>query len=75
MKNLNTIRSFAIALAAIVLWGNLVSLLLPAEEHSMVVKTVDFATVLFLLAIMITAIIGTVKERRRTGREKKRDSK
>ena len=75
MKDLKTIRSFAIALAAIALWGNVVSFLLPAEEHSMIVKTVDFATILFLLAILITAIIGTVKERRNTKQKEKPDSK
>lgn len=71
MKEHRTIRGLVIALIVFVLWGNVVSLLLPAENYGAIIKTVDFATVLFLLAILITVIIGTVRERRKDGRQEK----
>ena len=63
MKEHRAIRGLVIALIVFVLWGNVISLLLPAEDYGAVTKTVDFATVLFLLAILIAVIIGTVRER------------
>ncbi len=66
MKARKTIRNLAIALAAFVLWGNLISLLLPAEEYGAVMKTVDFATVVFLVALLIAAVWGSVRERGNT---------
>ncbi len=65
MKEHRAIRGLVIALIVFVLWGNVISLLLPAEDYGAVTKTVDFATVLFLLAILIAVIIGTVRERRK----------
>ena len=65
MKEHRAIRGLVIALIVFVLWGNVISLLLPAEDYGVVTKTVDFATVLFLLAILIAVIIGTVRERRK----------
>ena len=65
MKEHRAIRGLVIALIVFVLWGNVISLLLPAEDYGAVTKTVDFATVLFLLAILIVVIIGTVRERRK----------
>ena len=50
MKEKNRIRDVAIALGAFIFWGNLVSLMLPVENYAAVAKTVDFATVVFLLA-------------------------
>lgn len=66
MKARKTIRNLTIALAAFVLWGNLISLLLPAEEYGAVMKTVDFATVVFLVALLIAAVWGSVRERGNT---------
>ena len=71
MKERKTIRNIAVALGAFVLWGNVVSLLLPAEEYGVIVKTVDFATVLFLLAILATALAGILRERKK---DKKKES-
>ena len=65
MKEHRAIRGLVIALIVFVLWGNVISLLLPAEDYGAVTKTVDFATVLFLLAILIAVLIGTVRERRK----------
>lgn len=65
MKEHRAIRGLVIALIVFVLWGNVISLLLPAEDYGAVTKTVDFATILFLLAILIAVIIGTVRERRK----------
>ena len=65
MKEHRAIRGLVIALIVFVLWGNVISLLLPAEDYGAVTKAVDFATVLFLLAILIAVIIGTVRERRK----------
>ena len=61
MKN-KTIRNTTIALVAFVLWGNLVSLLLPAEQFVAVMKTVDFATVLFSAAALVYAVCGMREE-------------
>ena len=56
MKEKNRIRNVAIALGAFIFWGNLVSLMLPVENYAAVAKTVDFATVVFLLASLFTAV-------------------
>lgn len=62
------LRGWAIALGAFLLWGNLVSLMLPAENYPALVKTVDFATVVFLLAGLITAAAGGRKAKSAPGR-------
>ncbi len=63
MKNFGALRNSAIALGIFILWGNLVSLMLPAEEYGMIAKTVDFATVLFLLPFLAAALIGLRKKK------------
>ena len=40
------------------------SLLLPAEEYGAVIKMIDFASLLFVLAVLISAFVGVVRERR-----------
>ncbi len=67
MREKKTLRNIAVALCVFVLWGNLISLLLPADQYGAVIKTVDFSTVLFLLAILITAIYGIRKDRKEAG--------
>ncbi len=67
MKNNNTIRNIVVALGLFVLWGNIVSLLLPAEEYGAVIKTIDFSTILFVLAFLAAAFFES--------RAKRRDSK
>ena len=72
-KTIKTIRNLAIALGTFMLWGNIISLLLPTEEYGAVMKTVDFATVLFLLAIVITAVWGSIRESRNAGNKDEKE--
>ena len=72
MKERKTIRNIAAALGAFVLWGNLVGLLLPAEEHGAVVGTLDFAAALFLTAILAAACAAILRQRK-TSAGKKED--
>ena len=62
MKNSKTIRNLGIALCVFVFWGNLVSLFLPVEEYGAVIKMIDFASALFVLAVLISAVIGIVRK-------------
>ncbi len=64
MKNSRTIRNLGISLCVFVFWGNLVSLFLPMEEYGAVIKMIDFASALFVLAVLISAVIGIVREQR-----------
>ena len=48
-----TLRNVVIALILLVQWGNIVSLLLPADQYGSIIKIVDFSTVLFLVVILI----------------------
>ena len=73
MREKKTLRNIAVALCVFVLWGNLISLLLPADQYGAVIKTVDFSTVLFLLAILITAIYGIRKDRKESGQASRND--
>ena len=58
MKKDKTLRNVAVALGVFILWANIVSLLLPVEQYGAVIKTVDFATALFALALLIAAFAG-----------------
>ena len=64
MKKQNTIRDLALAFGVFVFWGNVVSFLLPAEQYGAVVKTVDFASAVFLLAVLITGGVALFRRRR-----------
>ena len=44
-----TVWNIILALAVFVLWGNVISLLLPAEDYGAVIKITDFATILYLM--------------------------
>ena len=70
MKKNKRFLNVAVAFGAFLFWGNIVSLLLPAEEYGSVIKTVDFATALFLLAVIATGCIELVRRRRKTAEEK-----
>ena len=61
MKENKTIRSIAFALGFFVLWGNIISLMLPADQYGTVIKTVDFVSVLFVLAILAAFLAEAVK--------------
>lgn len=71
MKEYKTIRSIAFALGFFVLWGNIISLLLPADEYGAVIKTVDFVSLLFALAILAAFVAEAAK----TGKTEKKGMK
>jgi len=60
------LRNTVCALCMLILWGNIVSLFLPPEQYGTIVKTVDFSTVLFALAVLIAVLCGIRKERKQT---------
>ena len=66
MKDLKTLQNVILALGFFVLWGNIVSLLLPAEQYGAVIKMIDFASLLFILAVLVPLVIG----RRKSGKDK-----
>ena len=66
MKDLKTLQNVILALGFFVLWGNIVSLLLPAEQYGAVIKMIDFASLLFILAVLVPLVIG----RRKGGKDK-----
>ena len=61
MKENRTLRNIAIALGVFVLWGNVVSLILPPEQYSAIIKTVDAATLLFVLVFLGFELFGKKK--------------
>lgn len=61
MKDLKTLQNVILALGFFVLWGNIVSLLLPAEQYGTVIKMIDFASLLFILAVLVPLVIGRHK--------------
>ena len=61
MKDLKTLQNVILALGFFVLWGNIVSLLLPAEQYAAVIKMIDFASLLFILAVLVPLVIGRHK--------------
>ena len=70
MKDLKTLQNVILALGFFVLWGNIVSLLLPAEQYGAVIKMIDFASLLFILAVLVPLVIGRHKggkDRHRAG--------
>ena len=67
MKERKTIRNIALALGAFILWGNLISLLLPAEQYGAVIKTVDFTTVLYLAVILVAVLLKLRKKKQDAG--------
>ena len=74
MKDHKSMRNLIVALAFFVLWGNVISLMLPAEAYDTIVKLVDFASLLFALAVLAAGLTGFVKTRKGSARgEKKTD--
>ena len=65
MKNYNTVRNIAVALGVFVLWGNIISLLLPVDQYDVVIKTVDFTTVLVVLALLIAVFCESRAKRKK----------
>ena len=64
MKKYKTLRNVAAALGVFLFWGNVASLLLPAEEYGAVIKAVDFITAFVLLVVLIVAAYMSIKKRR-----------
>ena len=64
MKKQGVIRNLAVALGVFLFWGNLISFLLPTEQYGAVIKTIDFSTAVFLLAILLSAAARLRKGRR-----------
>lgn len=75
MKKNKTMRSIAIALGLFVLWGNIISLLLPVEEYGAVIKTIDFSTILFILAFLTAAFFESRAKHRDSEAEKAGESR
>ena len=64
MKDHKSMRNLIIALAFFVLWGNVVSLMLPADDYDAIVKLVDFASLLFALAVLIAGLTGFIRSKK-----------
>ena len=75
MKEYKTIRGIAFALGFFVLWGNVISLMLPADQYGAVIKTVDFVSILFALAILAAFLAETVKTRKSRDNKHERGGK
>ena len=63
MKKRKTLRNLAAALGSFLLWGSLISLLLPAAELGAAVKTIEFAVFLFLPGVLVAAAGEIARER------------
>ena len=64
MKKDNTQKNLTIAFGFLVVWGNLISLFLPADQFGTIIKIVDFASVIFLLCVLVTEIVKKNKEKK-----------
>ena len=64
MKKGSSLFNGTIALVFLVLWGNLIRLLLPAEQNGVILKTLDYALLLYVVAA-IGFLMGKVLNRRR----------
>jgi hypothetical protein len=73
MKDHQHLRNLIIALAFFVLWGNVVSLMLPPEAHETVIKLVDFGSLLFALAVLAAGVSGFAKAKRGERKEERSD--
>ena len=73
MKDHQHLRNLIIALAFFVLWGNVVSLMLPPEAHETVIKLVDFGSLLFALAVLAAGLFGMAKSKSGARKEDKSD--
>ena len=55
-------ENLILAFGLFVIWGNIISLFLPSGQYPMVVRTVDFVSAIFLVALVI---VWTVERKRR----------
>ena len=65
MRENKTVLNWAIALSIFVVWGNVVSLLIPSDQYDTVIKLIDFVSLLYALAVLVSAVTG--KRREHTG--------
>ena len=65
-----TTWNLILALAVFVLWGNAVSLFLPVEDFGAVIKMIDFATVLYITAVLIAVFFENRRKQKETGTSK-----
>ena len=73
MKDHKTLRNLIIALAFFVLWGNVVSLMLPPDDYDTIAKLVDFGSLLFALAVLAAGLLDFAKAKSGARKEKKSD--
>ena len=64
MKDHKSMRNLIVALAFFVLWGNVISLMLPAEDCRAIGRLVDFGSLLFALAVLAAGLTGFIKTKR-----------
>lgn len=70
MKKNTSLLNCTIALGFLVLWGNLIRLLLPAEQFGAILKTIDFALLLYVLAVIGFLMSKFFCRKREKGSEK-----
>ena len=63
MRENKTVLNWAIALSIFVVWGNVVSLLIPSDQYDTVIKLIDFVSLLYALAVLVSAVTGQRRER------------
>ena len=63
MKENKTLLNWMIALSVFVIWGNIISLFLSGDQHDAVIKLIDFVSLLFALAVLVSAVRGKGKNR------------
>ena len=62
MKENKTLLNWMIALSLFVVWGNIISLFLSGDQHDAVIKLIDFVSLLFALAVLVSAVRGKGKK-------------
>ena len=62
MRENKTMLNWAIALSIFVVWGNVVSLLIPSDQYDTVIKLIDFVSLVYALAVLVSAVTGKRRE-------------
>lgn len=62
MRENKTVLNWAIALSIFVVWGNVVSLLIPSDQYDTVIKLIDFVSLVYALAVLVSAVTGKRRE-------------
>ena len=65
-----TVWNVILALSFFILWGNVISLLLPAEDYSAVIKITDFATILYLVIVLASVFYENRRKQKHSSDEK-----